>query len=54
MPKFNVFYTYNGYGRAVVIAKDKKEAEQFFNEGNAQYNDDGDNYEISGVEALER
>jgi aryl-alcohol dehydrogenase-like predicted oxidoreductase len=52
MPKYEISYTYSGFGTATVEAKSKKEAEEKFFDGEVNYEDNGDNYEIGTVEKI--
>jgi len=50
--EFTIYYTYDGQGEVKIKAKNQKEAEDRFYEGNWNLNngtEDGTNYEISNI-----
>ena len=50
--EYKINYSFNGYGCVRVNAKNEKEAKKMFYEGNAEYNDEGDDYEIFEIEEV--
>lgn len=50
MKTYRINYYYDGTGYAIVKAENKKQAKDFYNEGNAFYHDDGDNYCFESIE----
>jgi hypothetical protein len=52
MKKFYVEYTFNGFGKIVIEAKNKKEAEEKFYSGECEYNDEGEQYDLFSVKEI--
>jgi hypothetical protein len=47
--KYKIIYSYDGFGEAFVEANSPMEAEEEFYNGNAIFNDDGQEYKIEEV-----
>lgn len=53
--RYNVYYSFDGYGSIEIEAKSKEEAEELFLSGHwgqEEADEDGGNYEIESVEEI--
>ena len=52
MPKYLIKYSFQGYGETEIEAKNEQEAKELYYHGEADFHDEGDNYEIDTIEKI--